>query len=112
MMQIYSRHLEVTEPLRVYLDEKIGRLYDLRSDIISLRVDLSRDDHHRKGDVYRVEANLNLPNKFIRVVEIKPDVREAIDLASDKLLRQVRDYKDRKLSWRRRVGGWLRKGKR
>ena len=103
-MQIFSKNVDITKPLQVYLHEKLGAVHKLSNDIISLRVDISRDTHHNKGDVFRVEVNLNIPKKLIRVVENKPDVREAIDLVADKLSRQLRDVKGKKMGQIRKLG--------
>ncbi len=109
-MQIYSKNIDVTEPLKVYLEEKIAHVHKIAEEIISLRVDLSRDTHHNKGDVFRVEVNLNIPNHFLRVVEKRPDVREAIDEVANKLVRQLRDVKEKRIS-KRKLRSWLRLGK-
>lgn len=99
--QLYSKNTEITEPLRVYIEERLDRLEQLNSDIMAARVDMSRDQHHNKGDIFRVEINLNLPGKLLRVVETRPDAREAVDLVTDKLARQLRDLKNKKLFLRR-----------
>jgi putative sigma-54 modulation protein len=110
-MQIFSKNLDVTDALRVYIDDKIGSVHKLHQDIISTRIDLSRDTHHRKGDVFRVEVNLNIPKKLIRVVERKGDAREAIDLVAEKLARQLRVVKSKKLSRRRKLGRLFKLGR-
>lgn len=99
--QIFSKNTEITDPLRIYIDERLDRLEQMNSEIMAARVDISRDQHHHKGDIFRVEINLNLRGKLLRVVETRPDAREAIDLVSDKLARQLRDLKNKKLFLRR-----------
>lgn len=101
--QIYSKNLLVTYILRQYLDERFQHVDKLQAEVISCRVDLSRDEHHKKGDVYRAEINLNIPHKLLRVVEISNDIRASIDLAIDKLSQQLKKAKDRNVSGRRRI---------
>ena len=100
--QIYSKNVLITDILREYLDVKLAHFDRLELTPISFRVDISRDTHHKKGEVFRVEFNMNIPGKFLRVVELDVDVRAAIDLACDKLLRQTKKYKSRKRDSQRR----------
>jgi len=95
--QFYGKNLEITESLQEYLNTRLDTLYKLTSEVISCRVDISRDTHHHKGDVFRVEINFNIPGKLLRVVEERPDAREAIDLAVNKLMNQLRVQKNKKL---------------
>lgn len=100
--QIYSKNVLITDILREYLDVKLAHFDRLELTPISFRVDISRDTHHKKGEIFRVEFNMNIPGKFLRVVELDVDVRAAIDLACDKLLRQTKKYKSRKRDSQRR----------
>jgi ribosomal subunit interface protein len=100
--QFYGKNLEITESLQEYLNTKLDTLYKLTSEVLSCRVDISRDTHHNKGDVFRVEINFNIPGKLLRVVELRPDAREAIDLTVNKLMGQLRVQKNKKL-WQRKL---------
>ena len=99
--QLYGKNTEITDPLKVYIEERLDHLEHMNSEIMAARVDISRDQHHKKGDIFRVEINLNLPGKLLRVVETRPDAREAVDLVHDRLSRQLRDLKNKKLFLRR-----------
>ena len=99
--QLFSKNTEITEPLRVYIEERLDHQEHFNSEILAARVDISRDQHHNKGDIFRVEVNLNLRGKLLRVVETCPDAREAIDLVHDKLARQLRELKNKRLFLRR-----------
>lgn len=98
---ILGKNVEVTEPLKIYIEEKTAHLEKIQQQILACRIDISRDTHHHKGDIFRVEINLNIPHKLLRAVEFRPDAREAIDICVDKIARQVREYKGKKLSLRR-----------
>lgn len=98
---LLGKNVEITEPLKVYIDEKLSHLEKINHEILTCRVDISRDAHHHKGDIFRVEINLNVPHKLLRAVEFRPDAREAIDIAVDKMSRQLRELKGKKLSLRR-----------
>ena len=100
----------ITESLQQYLSEKLQHVEKLGVETLSCRVDFSRDQHHHKGDVYRVEINVSVPGKLLRIVELNEDIRAAIDLATDKLLRQARKFKSKKLDRARRPGRFSKKG--
>ena len=102
--QTYSKNVFITESLQQYLDEKLQHIERLGVRTLSCRVDFSRDQHHHKGDVYRVEINVSVPGKLLRIVELHEDIRAAIDLATDKLLRQMRKFKSKRLDQSRRPG--------
>ena len=106
--QFYGKNLEITESLQEYLNTRLDTLYKLTSEVISCRVDISRDTHHNKGDVFRVEINFNIPGKLLRVVETRPDAREAVDLTVNKLMNQLRVLKNRKL-WQRKLSSLFKR---
>ena len=99
--QLYGKNTEITDPLKVYIEERLDHLEHMNSEIMAARVDISRDQHHKKGDIFRVEINLNLPGKLLRVVETRPDAREAVDLVHDRLSRPPPHLKNKKLFLRR-----------
>jgi putative sigma-54 modulation protein len=110
--QVYSKQLEVTDSLREYLDMKLEHVDKLSVAPIACRVDLSRDQHHRKGDIFRVEINMNVPGNLLRIVEQHSDIRAAIDLATDKLIRQLQKFKGKKIDTKRRLGRLMKSFKR
>ena len=101
--QVYSKNVIVTDSLQEYLASRLAHFDKLAESVTSCRVDISRDQHHRKGEVFRVEINLNVPGTLLRSVEVNADARAAIDLASDTLLRQLRKYKSKRNDSQRRL---------
>jgi len=85
----------LTEDIKDYINDKIGGLEKYDSGIIECGVDLSKDAHHQKGEIYRFEVNitLNHSKSLLRVEAYGANVMEAIDLAKDKLKRQITDLK-------------------
>jgi putative sigma-54 modulation protein len=100
--QLYSKNVIVTDSLKEYLDMRFVHVDKISVDPISCRVDISRDAHHRKGDIFRVEINMNVPGKLLRIVEQHADARAAIDLATEKLARQLKKFKNKKIDLKRR----------
>ncbi len=106
--QVYSKNLDITDSLREYLDMKLAHVDKLSVSPIACRVDLSRDQHHRKGEIFRVEINMNVPGRLLRIVEQHSDVRAAIDLATDKLVRQLQKFKGKKIDTKRRLDRFMK----
>lgn len=50
--------------------------------------------HHQKGNVFRAEANLNLPKKLIRAEAVEEDLTAAIDKVKSILSLAVKKYKE------------------
>lgn len=96
-IQFYAKNLELTAEIKDYINEKIGGLDKYEVNITECRVDLSKDNHHQKGKVYRFEVNLKLSydKNLIRTVVKSESIMSAIDLAKDKLQRQITKIKDK-----------------
>lgn len=103
-IQFYANNVTLSERLKEQFTDKLEGLakYKGTVDILQARVDVSRDSHHKKGDVYRVEVNVDLPGKVIRSVEQAADMLSALDTVVEKLQRQSRDIKDKIVTKRKR----------
>ena len=89
-MQIFltGRHLEVTEALRRYAEEKVGRLQRYLERITSARIILSVEKYRQVAEV-----TLRVRDLTIRGEESSEDLYASIDLVVEKLERQVHKYK-------------------
>jgi len=92
--QIYAKNLALSDETKNYLEEKMQKLGLRAKKMISARLDISRDRHHRKGNVLRVEINLSLPHKLLRAVAQEEQVESSFDLALKKLNKQIEKYKE------------------
>ena len=89
--------LKITLPLETYLEGKVMRALEKRLrgypsvDAITIDIELAREGHHHlKGNVFRAEANISIPpRRRIRVEERAEDIRSAIDLLEDALMRKL-----------------------
>ena len=98
-IDIQSKDLELTEPLKEYVEKKIGSLdrYLKRfdQDVLLAEVELARTtQHHKQGDVFYAEVNLKVPGKLLRATHKDDDIRKSIDKVKDILQREIRKYKD------------------
>src|SRR5690606_786735 len=87
-ISIQGRHVQVTDAMQDYARDKLSRLERLFDRIIDLHVimDIQKLEH-------RVEIVLKVNNHTIMAKVASDDMYKSIDLAVDKLLRQVRRYK-------------------
>ena len=104
-LQFYAKNIELTEQLKEHFQNKLINLkkYKGQLKLLQVRVDISRDRHHKKGGVFRVEINVNLPDKVLRVEETGADIYSALDVVAKKLERQARDAKELVVDKKRRT---------
>jgi len=92
---IYTKNLDLPPAFKKQIEISFNKIAKFTNKIISFKVDLSHDAHHRKGKVYRVEVNLIIPDKMFRVVEYDFNLKTGVNKVRDKLARQITEYKKR-----------------
>ncbi|MCB9802650.1 ribosome-associated translation inhibitor RaiA [Candidatus Nomurabacteria bacterium] len=89
-IKIYNKNFDLSEAFETYIHEKLDSLEKYQENIISFSLNMSRDPHHHKGEIFDLEARLTMPNKQeIIIKESHQDARAAIDIIQDKLARQL-----------------------
>lgn len=102
-MNIYKligRNLEITEAMKNYAEEKLGRLERFSDHIVDARVVMSYNNNSNAAEPARVEVQVNVPNGMVRAEERGQDSYAAIDKVVDKLERQLKRFKGRMLAKR------------
>lgn len=100
-LHIKATNLDITPPLRVYIETKLGRLGKLlqkmeKNQEFLLRVEVARGNrHHKKGNVYYAEANLDIGKKALRAESENWDARLAINEVYRELEREIKKFKGR-----------------
>lgn len=110
--------MDITDALRSYIQEKMSALERFDSGIALIDVEMDKNMHHRKGQVYHVRANVDIPGKdLVRAEEVDADMYAAIDFAQKALELQLSHKRDKERHNRskRRAGreakdvlGWLK----
>ena len=98
-IDIFAKNLELTDPIGVFIDNKIGNLVKLfrPEEVIKVKVEIARTTkHHRNGDVYHAEANLNIDGKLVRAEADDSDIRIAITKVKDALQVEIKKLKEKK----------------
>ncbi len=81
---VSGHQVEITEPLREYISEKIGRLQKHSDDVISIKVVL-----HVQKNLHKAEATIHAPGTTLHANAEGPDMYAAIDALAAKLDRQM-----------------------
>ena len=89
-LSITGVHLDVSDALRTYVSDKIGRLEKHYDHITNVHVVLSVDKLQQ-----RAEATVHTSGAELFADAVADDMYAAIDALSDKLDRQVVRHKDR-----------------
>jgi len=95
-LELQVRHFDLTDTVRDYVERKVGRLDRFLPDIKATRVELGRGMRRSQGEVYTAQVTTWVDSSILRVEEMNADLFAAIDLASDKLHRQIERYKGKR----------------
>jgi len=96
---INCRHMDSTQNLKDYAEEKIGKFDKYLNNIIEANVTLSVEKYRHKAEVL-----LKLSGSLIQAESITDEMYSAIDEVVEKLARQVRKHKDKIVSQRKGKG--------
>ncbi|HEY3359739.1 MAG TPA: ribosome-associated translation inhibitor RaiA [Polyangia bacterium] len=91
-VNVTFRHMEATEPIKEYAQEKLERIKKYFPDPITAHVVLSTE----RGYQHVADVNITLHNGLtLQGEEITEDMYSSIDLVMAKIERQIRKYKDK-----------------
>ncbi len=102
-MDIYKligRNIEVTDAMRTHAEEKLDKLSRYSDHIVDAKVVMSYKTDGNPALPAKVEVQLNLPQGIVRAEENGPDTYAATDMVVEKLERQLRRFKERKITQR------------
>lgn len=98
IVEIVGSNIELTDAIKQYVEDKLQAVAKLteKFEPCNLQADVGRTTkHHKKGDVFRAEFNLEIPGAKLRSEVVKDDLYAAIDVAVKELRRQVKDFKEK-----------------
>ena len=85
-----GHHLDITPPLKDFTMKKLNRLENHFSDVISVALTFKVENLDQIA-----EATVHIPGTQIHVSEKTDDMYSAIDGLIDKLMRKLKDHKER-----------------
>jgi putative sigma-54 modulation protein len=96
-IQIRGLHTSLTPVIEDYVTRKISTLSKFVDDNVVCNIDLIKTtEHHRQGDIFKAEANINIKGEQIHATSEKGDMYEAIDELRDELNRILSSRKSKK----------------
>lgn len=98
-MHIYvnGRNIEITDAIKAYVKEKIGKVANHYDQIQGIEVVLSVIKNPAASGKHVAEVNCKLNTGVVRCEEAADSMYASIDLLADKLDRQVKKFKDKSL---------------
>jgi putative sigma-54 modulation protein len=105
-IQVSGQQMEVTEPLRVYAQEKIGRIQKHFDHVTNTNVVL-----HVEKNRHKAEATIHAKGATMHANAEGEDMYAALDALADKLDRQVLKHKEKSRDHHRVEGVQEKKGR-
>jgi putative sigma-54 modulation protein len=95
-LQVKGKNVEVSESLRGYAQEKLGKLDKHLNDAARLELELAVEKNPSISDNQVAEATIWTKGPVLRARERSNDMKASIDLLAEKLERQVQRYRDKR----------------
>lgn len=95
-LQVKGKNVEVSDALRGYAQEKLGKLERHLHDATRLEVELAVERNPSIAENQVAEATVWTKGPILRASERSTDMRASIDLLAVKLERQVHRYRDKR----------------
>jgi putative sigma-54 modulation protein len=95
-LTLKSRNLELNDGLRAYCQKKLAKLDKQVHALTSIEVELSVEKNPSISANQVAEATVWLKGHTLRAREASPDMKASIDELTEKLLRQIKEERDRR----------------
>ena len=92
---VNGRNIEITDAIKAYTKEKIGKVLNHYDQIQSLEVVLNVIKNPSVSESHTAEVICNMTSGSIKLEETAETMYAAIDILADKLLRQVEKHKSK-----------------
>jgi putative sigma-54 modulation protein len=97
-LQVKGKNLEVSDSIREYAEQKIGKLGRHLNDPTRVEVELAVEKNPSISDNQVAEATVWTKGPVLRARESSSDMKASIDRLADKLQRQVKRYRQKRRS--------------
>jgi len=96
-IDIKGTGIELTQAIKDYVYDKIGAVGKFFDEILEAKVDIGlTTKHHQKGNIFRAEVNLRVPQKqLIRAEATSDDLYKSINEVKDRLQIELKKYKEK-----------------
>jgi ribosome hibernation promoting factor len=100
-LHVKGKNLEVSDAIRSYAERKLGKLDKQLSKLARVEVELTVEKNPSIAANQIAEATVWLKGHTLRSRESTQDMKASIDELTEKLLRQVKDERERKAAKRK-----------
>jgi ribosome hibernation promoting factor len=100
-LHVKGKNLEVNDSIRSYAERKLRKLDRQLGESTQVEVELAVEKNPSIAESQVAEATVWVKGRTLRAREASRDMRAAIDELVDKLIRQVNDSRDKRVSRRR-----------
>jgi putative sigma-54 modulation protein len=101
-VQIKTKNIRLTDALETYIQRKYQKLEKVNVRVIDAKLEVRSDRKKKGGDHYVVQLTIATPDNILRAEEVNADLHTTIDLAIDRMERQIRRFRDKQVYQRRR----------
>lgn len=94
---IKATNMDLTDAINDYVNKRLEGIkkFSKGGETIT-RIEVGRTtNHHKQGDLFKAEFDININGKKFYTVSEKEDLYEAIDDAKEEIVRQITSKKDR-----------------
>lgn len=95
-LQVKGRNLEISDSIRTYAEEKLGKLDRQLHELTLVELELAVEKNPSIAASQIAEATVYTKGPVLRAREASSDMKASIDQLTEKLLRQVEHYRDRR----------------
>ena len=95
-LHVKGKNLEVNDAIRSYAEEKLGKLERQLHELTLVELELAVERNPSIAANQVAEATIFTKGPVLRAREASPDMRASIDQLTEKLLRQVKHYRDKR----------------
>ena len=96
-IHVNGRNIEITDAIKAYVKEKMGKVVAHYDQIQAIDVVLSVIKNPAASGKHVAEVSCKLPAETIHCEEAAESMYASIDLLADKIARQVKKYKDKNI---------------
>src|SRR5438105_802335 len=100
-LQVKGKNLEVSDSIRIYAERKLAKLDKQLSRLARVEVELAVERNPSIAANQVAEATVWLKGHTLRAREATRDMKASIDELTEKLLRQIKEDRDKKTARRK-----------
>jgi len=101
-VQIKSRNLRLTDALQEYIQTRLQRLDKIDQKVTDAKFEIRSERNRTGGEQMVAQFTIATKDAILRTEEKNRDIHVAIDLAIERMERQIRRFRDKRVFYRRR----------